>query len=66
MTQAMGDPHALRHTFVDNWLRNGGSEVDLARLAGWTSTAMASRYAQHRAAERAITAHRTIAPLDRI
>jgi integrase len=59
-------PHALRHTFVDNWLRNGGSEVDLARLAGWTSTAMASRYAQHRAAERAITAHRTIAPLDRL
>jgi integrase len=58
-------PHALCHTFVDNWLRNGGSEVDLARLAGWTSTAMASRYAQHRAAERAITAHRSIAPLDR-
>lgn len=59
-------PHMLRHTFVDNWLRNGGSEVDLSRLAGWTSTAMASRYAQHRAAERAITAHKTIAPLDRL
>lgn len=59
-------PHMLRHTFVDNWLRNGGSEVDLSRLAGWTSTAMASRYAQHRAAERAVTAHRTIAPLDRL
>lgn len=57
-------PHQLRHTFVDNWLRNGGSEVDLARLCGWTSTRMAERYAQHRADERALTAHRNVAPLD--
>jgi hypothetical protein len=42
-------PHMLRHTFVDNWLRNGGAEVDLTRLAGWTTTRMAERYAQHRA-----------------
>jgi site-specific recombinase XerD len=59
-------PHMLRHTFVDNWLRRGGSEVDLARLAGWTTTAMANRYARHRADERAVTAHRAIAPLDAI
>jgi site-specific recombinase XerC len=57
-------PHMLRHTFVDNWLRNGGAEVDLARLAGWTTTRMAERYAQHRADERAITAHQLVAPLD--
>ena len=57
-------PHQLRHTFVDNWLRNGGSEVDLARLCGWTSTRMAERYAQHRADERAVSAHRSVAPLD--
>jgi integrase/recombinase XerC len=57
-------PHMLRHTFVDNWLRNGGAEVDLARLAGWTTTRMAERYAQHRADERAVTAHKAIAPLD--
>jgi integrase len=57
-------PHQLRHTFVDNWLRNGGSEVDLARLCGWTSTRMAERYAQHRAEERAVAAHRSVAPLD--
>ena len=57
-------PHQLRHTFVDNWLRNGGSEVDLARLCGWTSTRMAERYAQHRADERAVTAHQSVAPLD--
>ncbi len=57
-------PHMLRHTFVDNWLRNGGAEVDLARLCGWTSTRMAERYARHRADERALTAHKTVAPLD--
>lgn len=57
-------PHMLRHTFVDNWLRNGGSEVDLARLAGWTTTRMAERYAQHRATERAVTAHGIVKPLD--
>ena len=58
------NPHMLRHTFVDNWLRNGGAEVDLAKLCGWTSTRMAERYAQHHANERAITAHKRIAPLD--
>jgi len=57
-------PHQLRHTFVDNWLRNGGAEVDLARLCGWTTTRMAERYAQHRADERAVTAHKSVAPLD--
>jgi integrase len=59
-------PHMLRHTFVDRWLRNGGSEVDLSKLAGWTSTAMANRYAQHRAAERALSAHKSVGPLDRL
>jgi integrase len=57
-------PHQLRHTFVDSWLRNGGAEVDLARLCGWTTTRMTERYAQHRAEERAIAAQRALAPLD--
>jgi integrase/recombinase XerC len=59
-------PHVLRHTFVDQWLRNGGSEVDLARLAGWTTTRMAERYAQQRANERAIGSHDVVRPLDRL
>lgn len=58
-------PHMLRHTFVDQWLRNGGSEVDLSKLAGWSSTAMANRYAQHQALERAVLIHKSIRPLDR-
>jgi len=59
-------PHMLRHSFVDNWLRNGGSEIDLARLCGWTTTRMAERYALHRADERAIKAHEVIKPLDHL
>ena len=57
-------PHMLRHTFIDNWLRNGGNEVDLARLCGWTTTRMAERYARQRANERAVTAHSQVRPLD--
>jgi integrase/recombinase XerC len=57
-------PHMLRHTFVDNWLRNGGAEVDLAKLCGWTSTRMAEQYARHHANERAVSAHKRISPLD--
>lgn len=56
----------LRHTSVDNWLRNGSAKVDLARLAGWTTTRMAEHYAQHRADERAVTAHKSVATLDRL
>jgi site-specific recombinase XerC len=29
-------PHMLRHCIVDNWLRSGGSGLDLSRIAGWT------------------------------
>jgi integrase len=58
------NPHMLRHTFVDQWLRNGGAEVDLAKLCGWTSTRMAEKYARHHANERAVVAHKRIAPLD--
>jgi site-specific recombinase XerD len=59
-------PHMLRHSFVDTWLRNGGNEIDLARLCGWTTTRMASHYAQFRAEDRARSAHRMVQPLDRL
>jgi integrase len=59
-------PHMLRHSFVDNWLRCGGSEIDLARLCGWTTPRMAERYGQFHAAERAIAAHSVVRPLDKI
>ena len=59
-------PHMLRHTFVDNWLRNGGAEVDLAKLCGWTSIRMTEKYARFHANERAVVAHKSIAPLDKL
>ena len=59
-------PHALRHTFVDQWIRNGGAEIDLSHLAGWSSIKLVETYAKRFAKERAIEAHRTIAPLDRL
>jgi len=57
-------PHMLRHTFVDRWLRAGGSAVDLARLCGWTSSRMADRYARLHADERALDAHVRVRPLE--
>lgn len=59
-------PHMLRHSFVDNWLRNGGTEINSARLYGRTTTRMASHYAQFRAEERALPAQTVVQPVDRV
>jgi integrase len=37
-------PHALRRAFAVRWLRNGGSEVGLMRIAGWSSREMIALY----------------------
>ena len=46
-------PHKLRHTWAHRWMANGNSTQDLAHNAGWSSTAMASRYGASAQAERA-------------
>jgi hypothetical protein len=51
-------PHQCRHTFSNAWLKSGGSEGDLMRLNGWKSRAMADRYADDVANQRAIEAKR--------
>jgi len=46
-------PHKLRHTWAHRWMANGNSTQDLAHNAGWSSTAMASRYGASAQEERA-------------
>jgi integrase len=55
-------PHQFRHTWAHFWLSSGGTEHDLARLAGWNSLQMVGRYAASAATERAKEAHRRIGP----
>ena len=54
--------HQFRHTFADGWLRNGGTEGDLMRLAGWRSRDMLNRYGASAADSHTREAHARFAP----
>jgi integrase len=64
--EARKKAHVFRHSFSHHFRMEGGSDIDLMVLNGWTSTAMASRYGKSAAQARAREAHRRYSPGERL
>jgi integrase len=59
-------PHAFRRTAAHIMLDAGMQEMDVARIAGWRTTAMVRVYTEDLAADRARLAHARMSPGDRL
>lgn len=53
-------PHMFRRAFAQSWLRAGGTELGLMRLAGWASRSMIGRYVAGAQSELAHLEHRNL------
>jgi integrase len=49
-------PHLFRHKWAETLMRAGIPEHDIAKLAGWSTTAQLNRYGAAVAGERAVSA----------
>jgi site-specific recombinase XerD len=59
-------PHQLRHTWAHDLKARGASDGDLMTLGGWKSQQMVQRYGANLAVERALEAHKRMAPGNRV
>lgn len=59
-------PHAFRRTATHSMLAMGMQELDVARIAGWRTTAMIRLYTEDLAEARARAAHARMSPGDRL
>jgi integrase/recombinase XerD len=53
-------PHSIRRWFATTWLSAGGSETSLARILGWTTSAMAAVYTRATAQQVAHAEYRRV------
>lgn len=60
------NPHLLRHSWAHHFRLNGGQTDNLVYLAGWSGPAMALRYGQSAAAERAEQEAMSLSLVDRM
>lgn len=58
-------PHQFRHNFAQTWLGEGGTEISLMRIAGWTSRSMIARYSKGAQTKLAHEEHSRLQPGDK-
>jgi integrase/recombinase XerC len=64
--EAVKKAHVFRHSFSNHFRMEGGSEIGLTALNGWSTPAMAHRYGLSPAQARTRDAHRRLSPGNRL
>jgi len=66
ITDARCGPHTFRHTFATMALRNNAGEFNVQTLLGHSTLTMTRRYVESMQSERALAAHESFSPVDRM